>query len=587
MKKVILYLSLVLALLPLTAQQSETTLNEQYREAIREYLQQDIANRQKTMQRRAEQMLVALPNNEKLYDESFVKISTAITESEGEDGVRTLDYMYVISYNCRHIEGYTDDYPQGVFDWDSSNSCRAICNLTKTFIDGVLDDYFRAGKQVSIKIYSTADGSAINAPLAYDGRYGEFRYEPVNFNGENLRISVDSQTGIANNAQLAYIRAQSVRNFLENNVRNLKRTDNTYQYITRSYADTGAFYRRSSIAITVHDAFRETIDLMTADKIQDDYVDFNIPQSLTSYENAYVLIIANEDYDNTFLPSVPFAANDGEIMRRYFVRALGVPERQVKVLTNASKVQIQNEGVKWLTDLAQAVAVTHGDAIEPVANVFVYYAGHGYTDFNDVSYIMPNNINVDGIKSLQPKGDKKCCCAKRKKNKATTAVTNYDIVLKPKESAKFAMQLISIDELCSMFKGYPIKGLTLIVDAGMDGHQRNGGSMLRPDRKVDAKAKKGKKRKSNMRSDAVVLLAAEADKTAYSFDAQHHGFLTYFLLKEIKGIAANIDSYTYQDIYESVDRKLGKESALQGRWQEISGMAGGRYKDGWQQLHIR
>lgn len=586
MKKVIFYLSLMLALVPAMAQQSETLLNEQYRAAIREYLEQDIANRQKTMQRRAEQMLVALPNDQKLYDESHVHINTAITESEGEDGVRTLDYMYVISYNCRHIEGYTDDYPQGIYDWDSSNSCRAICNLTKTFIDGILEDYFRAGKEVTVKIFSTADGSGINNPLPYDGRYGEFRYEPVTFNGEQLRISVDSQSGIANNAQLAYLRAQSVRDFLQKNVRNLQRTNNSFQYVTRSYADTGAYYRRSSIAITVHDAFRETIDLMTADKIQDDYVDFNIPQALSTYENAYVLIVANDDYAHTFLPTVPFAANDGEIVRRYFVRALGVPERQVKVLSNASKTQIVNEGVRWLTDLSQAVATTAADGtIEPQANIFVYYAGHGYCDFNNVSYIVPNNLNVEDIKALQPKKAKGCC--KKKKKAAALAAVNYDIRLKPKESARLTQQLISIDQLCGMFKGFPVKNLTLIVDAGMDGRQRNGAPMLRPDRKDDAKGKKVKRRKSNMRADAVVFLAADADKTAFSFDAQHHGFLTYFLLKEIKGIAANIESYTYQDIYESIDRKLGKESALQGRWQEVSGMAGGKYKDSWRQQRIK
>ena len=585
MKKVILYLSLLSAALTLAAQQSETMLNEQYREAIREYLQQDIANRQKTMQKRATQMLLALPNDQKLYDENQLNISTAITESEGEDGVKTLDYMYVISYNCRHIEAFTDDYPQGRYDYDSSNSCRAICNLTKTFIDGVLEDYFRAGKHISITVYSTADGSGITAPMAYDGRYGEFRYEPVVFNDENLRISVDSQSGIVNNAQLAYLRAQSVRHFLEHNVRNLQRTVNDFNIVTHSYTDTGACYRRSSIAITVHDAFRETIDLMTADKIQDDYVDFNIPQSLTTYENAYVLIIANEDYDHAFLPSVPYAGNDGEIMRRYFVRALGVPERQVKVLNNATKEQIVNEGVNWLTDLAQAVAVTRNETVQPVANLFVYYAGHGYTDFNNVSYIVPNKLNVSDIKSLQPKKAKKCCC--KKKKCATVVVENYDIALKPKESARFTAQCLSLDELCSMFKGYPVNSLTVIVDAGMDGHQRNGSLMLRPARKVDAKAKKAKKRKSNMRADAVVLLAAEADKTAYSFDAQHHGFLTYFLLKEIKGLASNLESYSYQDIYESVDRKLSKESALQGRWQVISGMAGGKYKEAWRQLHLK
>ena len=101
--------------------------------------------------------------------------------------------------------------------------------------------------------------------------------------------------------------------------------------------------------------------------------------------------------------------------------------------------------------------------------------------------------------------------------------------------------------------------------------------------------KKGKKtkRKGNKSSDAIVMQAAANDKTAFSFDAQHHGFLTYFLLKEIKGIAGQLDSYTYQDIYEAVERKVNKESALQGKWQEISGFVDGKYSSSWQHLKIR
>ena len=112
--------------------------------------------------------------------------------------------------------------------------------------------------------------------------------------------------------------------------------------------------------------------------------------------------------------------------------------------------------------------------------------------------------------------------------------------------------------------------------------------MLRADRKVEnasgGAANKAKKRKNNMRADAVVLMAAAPDKTAFSFDDQHHGFLTYFLMKEIKGLAGDLDGYTYQNLYESVERKLGKESALQGRWQEIYGLAGGKYKDSWRTM---
>ena len=539
------------------------------------------------MQRRAEQILISLPNQEKLYDETYISIRTQLVDGTREDGSPELNYLYEISYNSKHLEGYTDDYPLGVFAWDSSNSVRAICNLTKTFVEGVLDDIFRPGKAVSVKIYSTTDGVELSRTIPYDGQYGNFRYMPVTFNNEKLRISVDS-TGINNNCQLAYIRAQSVRSFLQNNVRNLARTENDFQYITRSYTDTGSFYRRSSIEITVHDAFREAIDLMTADKIQDDYVDFNIPQSVSTYENAYVLIVANEEYDHAFLPEVPFASNDGEVVKRYFVRALGVPERQVKVIHNASRVAIY-EGIHWLTDLAQAVATRNGDVTVPHANIFVYYAGHGFLDYDGNAYLVPNNLRLDGIKAL---GGKKGC---GKKN-AAQEPTAYDIALSRKDATLFAKQCIAVDSLCSALKGkgkreaYPVNRLTVIIDASFDGHQRNGAPMLRADRKVvaDAKGKKSK-RKANKASDAIVLLAAEYDKTAYSFDAQHHGFLTYFLLKEIKGLAStsDFDSYTYQDIYEAVERKLNKESALQGKWQVIHGFVDGVHAADWQHLHIR
>ena len=591
MKKIVLVFAVLTLhfsfLTSASAQTGEQQLNNEYQSAIREFLAQDIANRQRTMQRRAEQILISLPNQEKLYDETYISIRTQLVDGTREDGSPELNYLYEISYNSKHLEGYTDDYPLGVFAWDSSNSVRAICNLTKTFVEGVLDDIFRPGKAVSVKIYSTTDGVELSRTIPYDGQYGNFRYMPVTFNNEKLRISVDS-TGINNNCQLAYIRAQSVRSFLQNNVRNLARTENDFRYITRSYTDTGSFYRRSSIEITVHDAFREAIDLMTADKIQDDYVDFNIPQSVSTYENAYVLIVANEEYDHAFLPEVPFASNDGEVVKRYFVRALGVPERQVKVIHNASRVAIY-EGIHWLTDLAQAVATRNGDVTVPHANIFVYYAGHGFLDYDGNAYLVPNNLRLDGIKAL---GGKKGC---GKKN-AAQEPTAYDIALSRKDATLFAKQCIAVDSLCSALKGkgkreaYPVNRLTVIIDASFDGHQRNGAPMLRADRKVvaDAKGKKSK-RKANKASDAIVLLAAEYDKTAYSFDAQHHGFLTYFLLKEIKGLAStsDFDSYTYQDIYEAVERKLNKESALQGKWQVIHGFVDGVHAADWQHLHIR
>lgn len=591
MKKIILSLLCALMVMPAVAQQQEENqLNKEYQAAIREFLEQDIANRQRTMQKRAEQMLVSLPNDEKLYDETYISIITKLVDGVQEDGTPELNYVFDISYNCRHLEGWTDDYPLGEFDWDSSNSVRAICHLTKTFVEGVLDDIFRSGRNVDVKVFSTTDGVELIGVIPYDGSYGNFRYMPVTFNNEKLRISVDS-TGITNNCQLAYIRAQSVKRYLETNVRNLTRTNNKFEFVTRSYVDTGAQYRRSSIELTVHDAFRETIELMTADKIQDEYVDFNIPQSDRSYENAFVVIIANDEYTGTYLPAVDYAYNDGEIMKRYFVRALGVPERQVRVLHNASKDAIIRDGVQWLTDIAQAVARHEGDMRIAEADFYVYYAGHGFTDFNGVTYIIPNDIDVTGIRSITAKSGKGCC----KKNKKVVGTPNYDVKLSKKDAARFAEQCLAVDTLCAMLKGkgkrlqYPVSRLTVIVDASFDGNQRNGAPMLRIDRKPAEPGAKKARRRASKNSDAIVLMAADKEKTAYSFDAQHHGFLTYFLLMEIKGLglAGQIDSYTYQDFYESVERKLSKESALQGKWQEITGYVDGKHAADWQSLKIR
>lgn len=578
MKKVVLTLICAVALGVAMGQNGEMQLNKEYQTAIREWLEQDVAHRGQTMQRRAEQYLVRLPNDQKLYDENYISIRSAVADGRRDDGTPTLDYVFDISYNCKHAEGFTDDYPLGVYAWDSSNSVRAICMLTKMFVEGVLDDIFKAGKEVAVRIVSTTDGTDILAPLAYGGEYGDFRYMPTTFNGEPLRLSVDREHGIQNNAQLAYIRARSVRWFLENEVRNLGRTENEFQYVTRSYSDTGAHYRRSSIELVVRDAFRETVDLMTADKIQDDYVDFNIPKTSGSYDDAYVLIVCNEDYQQSFLPSVPYAGNDAEVVRKYFVQALGVPERQVKVLYNASKQSILTDGVRWLTDLSQAVAVHRGDALEPRANLFIYYVGHGYVDYDNKGFLVPNDMDVKCVKSLMP--NKKG----RVPYEGADGKANYDIALGSKESATLTKQMLGVEELLGLFKGFPINTITMIVDASFDGHQRNGAPMLHADRKVDPKKKQ---RKANLRSDAVVLLAADYNKTAYAFDAQHHGFLTYFLLKEIKGVAGNIEGITYGDIYEAVERKLNKESALQGRWQEASGLAGGKYKDSWRTLPLR
>lgn len=575
MKRILTVVFLVGTVLPLSAQVGEKSLNRRYQNEIRDSLAQVVAERGREMQRTAENLLTALPNNEKLYDESYMTVEAELIDTVYTDGTLHLDLLYRISYNCRHLEGWTDDYPLGAFDVDSSNSCRAICRLTKRFVETTLRDVATAGREVDITISSSADGTEFTTQMPYDGRYGDFRYCPTTFNGERIRISVDRATGISNNCQLAYLRTQSVKAFLEENIEVLKKTRNRYQFVTQSYKDSinTHYYRRSSIEIRFYDVFASTVQQMQQTRIQDDHVEYNIPVTSVKNEDMYVLIIANENYGSSttsvLIPDVPYALNDGELMREYLVKALGVPERQVKVLKNATLQDIEQEGIHWLAELSQAVAGKKGDEIIPTANILIYFAGHGFVDLDGVAYLMPTGINTANIESLQ---------AGKKGNQG------FDIVLSKKESKRLAEQCLSIEGLCSRFnaKVLPVKNLTLVVDASFNGTGRDGKPLVRSDRKDEGK----KRRKPTLRSDVVAMLAADYSKTAFAFDQHQHGFLTYFLLKEVKLQGDNIFRLTYQDLFEEVARKLGKESALQNRWQEAIGIAGGKYKEGWQKMKI-
>ena len=174
MKKKILFVAAMLTafLFPTTtleAQPGERSLNRRYQNEIRDSLAQVVHNRQVQMQRYAEQTLATLPNERKLYDENYISVTAELIDTTYADGDLHLDLLYRLSYNCRHLEGYTDDYPLGAYDVEASNSCMAICDLTKHFIEKVMGDLFTQGTEALITITSSADGTEIVSSLMAQG----------------------------------------------------------------------------------------------------------------------------------------------------------------------------------------------------------------------------------------------------------------------------------------------------------------------------------------------------------------------------------------------------------------------------------
>ncbi len=208
-------------------------------------------------------------------------------------------------------------------------------------------------------------------------------------------------------------------------------------------------------------------------------VDVLIPQSDNPNSNkfTFAVIIGNEAYANE--ADVPYAENDALVFKEYVEKTLGVPEKQIRVLANATLNNIRS-AVRWLK---QAMSICGGKG-----RVIFYYAGHGIPDEEtNAAYLLP----ADGFGS--------------------------DI-----ESA------YSLKTLYAELGKMDADRITVFLDACFSGTKREGG-MLASARGVALKAKE-----QAPEGKMVVFTAAQGSETAYPYKEKRHGMFTYYLLKKLQ-----------------------------------------------------
>lgn len=258
-------------------------------------------------------------------------------------------------------------------------------------------------------------------------------------------------------------------------------------------------------------------------------VDTDIPKSAMTNENTFVVIIANEKYQE--VADVEFAVRDGNMFKMYCSQVLGIPERNIHIRLNATLNHIQTE-LDWLKKIT---TVCEGDA-----NVIVYYAGHGIPDERTrASYLLP----VDG------KGD------------------NY--------ATGFAL-----NDLYGELGNMPVRNVTVFLDACFSGSQRDG-NMLSANRGVAIKVKTEVVRGNNM----VVFAAAQGDETAHSYAEKGHGLFTYFLLKKLKESKGNV---TLSELGDYLRKNVNRESVLDnGNTQTPCVNVSANMGDSWKSLKLK
>ncbi len=206
-------------------------------------------------------------------------------------------------------------------------------------------------------------------------------------------------------------------------------------------------------------------------------VDINIPKASKTNEKTFVVLIANENYI-TEVP-VKYAINDGTTMKRYMIDALGIPESNVRLVTDATRNQVLMQ-IDWLKNVSAAY--------DGNLNVIFYYAGHGMPD----------------------------------------EATNNAHLIPTDGSSTNPRTCIALSDLYKDLGAINAKNITVMMDACFSGAQRGNG-MLMAARGVSIKSKpaapKGK---------MIVLSATQEDETAYPYTEKGHGLFTYYILKKLQ-----------------------------------------------------
>lgn len=231
-------------------------------------------------------------------------------------------------------------------------------------------------------------------------------------------------------------------------------------------------------------------------------VDTNIPTINTVADKTFAIVIANEKY--TREAQVPFALRDGEVFAEYCKKTLGIPERNIRVVKNATL-----NDIKFQLDWLRQVLVTYNGE----AKAIVYYAGHGIPDEADKgAYLLP----VDGYGS----------------NVATG----------------FALK-----DFYTILNSAPAENVTVFLDACFSGAKRESGMM------VSARGVAIKVREEAPQGNMVVFTAAQGDETAYQYAEKGHGMFTYFLLKKLQASKGNV---TLGELGDYLVNEVKRESLL-------------------------
>jgi len=283
----------------------------------------------------------------------------------------------------------------------------------------------------------------------------------------------------------------------------------------------------------INNTLNNTNDARNIPKIAKSDIDLNIPQIVKMNPKRYALIIGNEDYTtyNKGLNNeinVDFAQNDAQIFSEYCKKVLGVNDKQIKLLINATAGQM-SEGLGWLTYMSQ---IENGEA-----ELIFYYSGHGLPEEGtNKPFLIPVDVSGTNLKYAIP-----------------------------------------LETVYSELSKNPCKLTTIFLDACFSGGGRNQGLL----------AMKGvniKPKDEMITGNTVVFASSSGAESSAVYKEQQHGFFTYFLLKKLQETKGNV---SYKALSDYIKFSVQKETGSIMKKQTPQILISDKLNQSWENLIIR
>jgi ankyrin repeat protein len=249
-------------------------------------------------------------------------------------------------------------------------------------------------------------------------------------------------------------------------------------------------------------------------------VDIDIPVNSSSKLNTYVLIIGNEDYSSNQTGinvevNVMYAENDAKTFKEYCVKTLGVPEKNITLLINAT-------GSRMLQNLDLISKISKAN--NGKAELIFYYAGHGLPDEQTSEpYLIPVDVSGSDLKY---------------------AVKLADVYKRLAEN--------------------PAVKVTVFIDACFSGGARNESLLALRGVKV-------RPRENVFGNNLVVFTSSSGDESSASYKEKQHGMFTYYLLKKLQDTKGNC---TYNELYEYLKTEISINSLVINKKQQTPQVIG-------------